>query len=244
MIFSAPQMRSGQARNEAANSAPASAGLAAAAKLRSSTMTTASWRAWKAAGRGSSPGAVTHQRGPGQSDSAFRNDRRRGSRVLPKDRALAVRSAASGRFDREVVLYGFDLLELNGDDLRSLPPEQRNARLAELLAPVTGGIELSEHIEADGAIVFLHACKLGCEDIVSKRRDAPYRSGRVWTWIKVKSPASPAIPPTMPSLIGSLPPACVAAATAVAPTDSRASSTRRARCRERRRRWRRRSNQG
>ena len=60
----------------------------------------------------------------------------------------------SGRFDREVVLYGFDLLELDGDDLRPRPLEQRKARLAELLAPITGGIELSEHIEADGA------CKL------------------------------------------------------------------------------------
>jgi bifunctional non-homologous end joining protein LigD len=38
---------------------------------------------------------------------------------------------------------------------------------------------LSEHIEDDGAIVFRHACRLGCEGIVSKRRDAPYRSGRV-----------------------------------------------------------------
>ena len=48
-----------------------------------------------------------------------------------------IRRMSFGRFDREVVLYGFDLLELNGDDLRSLPLEQRNARLAELLAPVS-----------------------------------------------------------------------------------------------------------
>jgi hypothetical protein len=41
--------------------------------------------------------------------------------------------------------------------------------------------------------VFRRACKLGCEGIVSKRRDAPYRSGRVRTWIKVKNPASPAM---------------------------------------------------
>jgi ATP-dependent DNA ligase len=61
----------------------------------------------------------------------------------------------------------------------------------EVPAPITGGIELSERIQSDVAIVFLHACKLGCEDIVSKRRDAPYRSGRVRTWIKIKNPASP-----------------------------------------------------
>ena len=41
--------------------------------------------------------------------------------------------------------------------------------------------------------MFRHACKLGCEGIVSKQRDAPYRSGRVRTWIKVKNPASPAM---------------------------------------------------
>jgi bifunctional non-homologous end joining protein LigD len=92
-----------------------------------------------------------------------------------------------------VILYAFDLLELNSDDLRALPLEERKAKLAEVLASSADGIELSEHIEADGAIVFRHACRLGCEGIVSKRRDAPYRSGRVRTWIKVKNPASPAM---------------------------------------------------
>jgi bifunctional non-homologous end joining protein LigD len=48
-------------------------------------------------------------------------------------------------------------------------------------------------MERDGAIIFKHACKLGLEGIVSKRRDLPYRSGRVKSWIKVKNPASPAM---------------------------------------------------
>ena len=48
-------------------------------------------------------------------------------------------------------------------------------------------------IEADGATVFRHACKLGCEGIVSKQRASPYRSGRTKTWIKVKNPESPAM---------------------------------------------------
>jgi ATP-dependent DNA ligase len=99
----------------------------------------------------------------------------------------------SGRHDREVVLYAFDLLELNGADLRSLGLEERKAKLAALIERLSGGIALSEYIEADGATMFRHACKLGCEGIVSKRRDAPYRSGRVRTWIKVKNPASPAM---------------------------------------------------
>jgi bifunctional non-homologous end joining protein LigD len=53
-------------------------------------------------------------------------------------------------------------------------------------------VRLSEHIEGDGAIIFKRACKLGLEGIVSKRRDLPYSSGRVRSWIKVKNPASPA----------------------------------------------------
>jgi ATP-dependent DNA ligase len=55
------------------------------------------------------------------------------------------------------------------------------------------GIRISEHIEEDGATVFRHACKLGCEGIVSKQSASPYRSGRVRTWIKVKNPESPAM---------------------------------------------------
>jgi bifunctional non-homologous end joining protein LigD len=54
-------------------------------------------------------------------------------------------------------------------------------------------VRFSEHIEGDGAIIFKHACKMGLEGIVSKRRDLPYRSGRVKNWIKVKNPASPAM---------------------------------------------------
>jgi bifunctional non-homologous end joining protein LigD len=54
-------------------------------------------------------------------------------------------------------------------------------------------VRFNEHIEFDGAIVFKHACKLGLEGIVSKRRDFPYRSGRTKSWIKVKNPASPAM---------------------------------------------------
>jgi hypothetical protein len=78
-------------------------------------------------------------------------------------------------------------------DFRPLRLELRKAKLAELLRRLSGGIELSKYIEADGATVFRHACKLGCEGIVSKQRDAPYRSGRVRTWIKIKNPSSPAM---------------------------------------------------
>ena len=82
---------------------------------------------------------------------------------------------------------------MNGKDQRALPLEERKVRLADLLGPVADGIKLSEHIDADGATVFRHACKLGCEGIVSKQRASPYRSGRTKTWVKVKNPDSPAM---------------------------------------------------
>jgi bifunctional non-homologous end joining protein LigD len=56
------------------------------------------------------------------------------------------------------------------------------------------GLRLCEHLEhEDGAIVFAHACKMGLEGIVSKRRDSPYRSGRSPDWLKMKNPACEAV---------------------------------------------------
>jgi bifunctional non-homologous end joining protein LigD len=53
---------------------------------------------------------------------------------------------------------------------------------------------VNEHMEHDdGVIVFRHACKLGLEGIVSKRRDSPYSSGRCRDWIKSKNPDAPAV---------------------------------------------------
>jgi bifunctional non-homologous end joining protein LigD len=91
------------------------------------------------------------------------------------------------------MLYAFDLLELNGTDLRPLPLSERKAKLARLLARAPIGIVYSEHTEEDGAVVFRHACKLGLEGIVSKRLSAPYRSGPSRDWLKVKNSDSPAM---------------------------------------------------
>jgi bifunctional non-homologous end joining protein LigD len=93
----------------------------------------------------------------------------------------------------DAMLYAFDLLELNGGDLRPLPLVDRKARLAKLLARASAGIVYNEHTDEDGAVVFRHACKLGFEGIVSKRLTAPYRSGASRDWIKVKNPDSPAM---------------------------------------------------
>jgi ATP-dependent DNA ligase len=90
------------------------------------------------------------------------------------------------------VLYAFDLIELDGNDLRSLPIETRKATLASLLRK-PGAVRLSEHISADGAEVFAHACRLGAEGIVSKRLGSLYRSGPCPAWVKVRNPASIAV---------------------------------------------------
>ena len=67
------------------------------------------------------------------------------------------------------------------------------AELAKVLSRAQHGIYFSEHLDDDGELIFKHACRMGLEGIVSKRRDFPYRSGRTKSWIKVKNPASPAM---------------------------------------------------
>ena len=92
-----------------------------------------------------------------------------------------------------MLLYAFDLLELDGEDFRPQPLHARKARLAKLLAKAPAGIQYNEHVEGDGAVVFTHACKLGLEGIVSKHREHPYRSGPSKTWLKIKNPAAPGV---------------------------------------------------
>jgi bifunctional non-homologous end joining protein LigD len=97
------------------------------------------------------------------------------------------------RHDATVFLYAFDLLELNGDDLRREPFEVRKATLASVLASAALGLRLNEHIETDGPTIFAHACMMGLEGIVSKRKGSSYRGGRSPDWLKMKNPAAPAV---------------------------------------------------
>ena len=85
----------------------------------------------------------------------------------------------------DAVLIAFDLIELDGEDLRRTPIEQRKAKHARLARVPRPGIVLNAHYDGDGEIVFAHACKLGCEGIVSKRLGSLYRSGRSVHWVKV-----------------------------------------------------------
>ena len=97
------------------------------------------------------------------------------------------------RHDESIFLYAFDLIELNGDDLRRDPLEGRKETLAVILAKAGSGIRFNEHLQGDGETVFHHACKLGLEGIVSKRKDSPYRSGRSPDWLKMKNADAPAV---------------------------------------------------
>jgi bifunctional non-homologous end joining protein LigD len=95
-----------------------------------------------------------------------------------------------------VFLYVFDLIEFAGSDLRRELLKQRKADLRQLLADAGPGLQLNGWIDGsdfDGATVFEHACKLGVEGIVSKRKDSRYVSGRSPYWLKMKNPASAAV---------------------------------------------------
>jgi bifunctional non-homologous end joining protein LigD len=94
---------------------------------------------------------------------------------------------------RGAMLYAFDLLEHDGEDLRALPLGDCKKRLARLPGKRRIGIVIGEHTDEDGAMIFRQACKLGLEGIVSKRLNAPYRSGPSRDWLKVKNPHSPAM---------------------------------------------------
>jgi bifunctional non-homologous end joining protein LigD len=99
----------------------------------------------------------------------------------------------SRRDDRHVILYAFDLLELDGSDLRRESLEARKAELACLAAYAPRGLQYNEHIADLGEVVFRHACQLGYEGIVSKRLGSPYVSGRSRDWLKFKNPDAPAV---------------------------------------------------
>jgi bifunctional non-homologous end joining protein LigD len=116
-----------------------------------------------------------------------------GEGVVVDDRGVTdfdrLRSALAGRGgSRAPFLFAFDLLAIDGEDLRRQPWEIRRATLTWLLRKAGPGIRLSEHLDGDGATIFRHVCGLGAEGIVAKRRDRPYRSGRCADWVKVKNP--------------------------------------------------------
>ena len=93
--------------------------------------------------------------------------------------------------DGRATALAFDLLMFDGDDLRLKPYVERKAALRKMLRG-DRGIEYVEHAEGHGEKFFDAACELGLEGTVSKKLDAPYRSGKSKAWIKVKNPKAPA----------------------------------------------------
>ena len=89
---------------------------------------------------------------------------------------------------QSLTYFAFDLLHLNGHNLRNLPLLQRKAILTDLLSSTEPGspIRLSEHIAGRGVEIFAKACELGAEGLVSKVASAVYTSGRGNTWLKIK----------------------------------------------------------
>lgn len=100
----------------------------------------------------------------------------------------ALQRAFEGGAATNITYFAFDLLSLDGADLRALPLEERKARLRQLLgrSPAAKVIHFSDHVLGNGAEFLTQACQMGLEGIVSKRRDARYRTGRNMDWQKAK----------------------------------------------------------
>jgi ATP-dependent DNA ligase len=94
----------------------------------------------------------------------------------------------------EVQFYAFDMLVSDGEDIRKLPLSLRKTNLSRLLARRVDGIFLSDFEQGEiGPDLYRHACLLGLEGLVSKRRESTYRAGRSPNWIKVKNRKHPAM---------------------------------------------------
>jgi len=101
----------------------------------------------------------------------------------------ALQNFLSGTGRGQLVYMVFDLLHLDGGDLTGAPLEERKAVLERLLASgngKSGPVRYSDHVAGDGPDFFTHACRLGLEGVVAKRRDAPYRGTRGADWLKIK----------------------------------------------------------
>ena len=97
------------------------------------------------------------------------------------------------RHDHAATLCAFDVIELDGADLRRCPIEERKERLAGVLRQPHHAIALNQTYEGDGAVIYQHACVFGCEGIVSKQLGSAYRMGRTDQWLKIKNPVAPAV---------------------------------------------------
>ena len=121
--------------------------------------------------------------------------------VLGVDGIADFNALHSRKHDHEVQLYAFDILALDGEDLRGVPLSARKASLARLLTRRPDGIFVAPFETGEiGPDLFRAACNMGLEGMVSKRSDRPYRAGRSKDWIKVKNRRHPAMSRVMDEL--------------------------------------------
>ncbi|MBV9511739.1 MAG: DNA ligase D, partial [Caulobacteraceae bacterium] len=98
----------------------------------------------------------------------------------------ALQAAIAEGPTKDLVYFAFDLMVLDGEDLRPLALSERKARLAALLEGAPANLRYVDHFTAAGDAVLQSACRMDLEGVVSKRLDAPYRSGRSGAWTKSK----------------------------------------------------------
>jgi len=115
-----------------------------------------------------------------------------GEVVVLSDAGVASFAALQGALSTArtdlMLYYAFDLLRLDGKDLRGEPLAERKAKLEALIGAGAGRppVHFSEHFHEPGRTMFQHACKMGLEGVISKRADAQYESGRSFGWVKTK----------------------------------------------------------
>ena len=112
--------------------------------------------------------------------------------LLRPDNTSDFEALGSRQGQAEAILVAYDIMEMDGQDVRPEPLEERRKRVAKLLSrsnkALRDGIQLSEGITGDGAAIFRHACGMDLEGIVSKRIGSRYVSGRTRAWLKTKNP--------------------------------------------------------
>jgi bifunctional non-homologous end joining protein LigD len=114
--------------------------------------------------------------------------------VLGVDGVADFNALHSRKLDHEVQLYAFDIMALDGEDLRGLPLSMRKTNLARLSTRRPDGIFVAPFEQGEiGPELFEAACRMGLEGLVSKRRDRPYQAGRSKHWVKVKNRKHPAM---------------------------------------------------
>jgi bifunctional non-homologous end joining protein LigD len=108
------------------------------------------------------------------------------SKLQKRGRILNRGDALRAALELPAIYYAFDLLALEGHDLRGLPLLRRKELLREVL-PSVGPIRYSDHIPEQGEAMYQQVQAMGLEGIVAKKADAPYRGGRSAHWVKVRT---------------------------------------------------------